>query len=69
MLRVGSEQVTEEYFQHDPPTPYQLEGAIDPIEEEVVGTRPMPAEDSTPVTDVATWALGKTRHEAHPLDQ
>lgn len=65
-LRIGSEQVAEDYFRHDPPTPYELENAINRIEDEIARARPMLAKNSTLVTDNATLRAAARLEGAAP---
>jgi hypothetical protein len=41
LLRVGYKQIAGKCFRHNPPTPYELGGAINLTEDEVVRTQPI----------------------------
>ena len=53
-LRIGTAQLSSEYFRRYPPTPLALENAIMVVEDEVARTRTLIANGSTLVTDDAS---------------
>lgn len=49
-LAIGPQRLAEEFFRHEPPTPHELERAIDAVEDEVMRARSMRAEGGELVT-------------------
>ena len=49
-LAIGSTKTADAFFRSDPPTPQELEAAIDTVEDEVMRARTLPADDATLVT-------------------
>jgi exopolyphosphatase/pppGpp-phosphohydrolase len=46
-LAIGSRKTAADYFEHNPPTPKELENAILTVEDEVIRAQPMHTEGST----------------------
>ena len=50
-LAVGARGIADRFFRHDPPTPFEMEQAIDIVEEAITGSRLQHAERGELVTN------------------